>query len=400
MIIKNSINELAVFGGDPVFKETLHVGAPNIGNRDNFFKRVNNIFDRNWLTNNGPLVQEFERKIEEFIGVKHCIAMANGTIALEIAIRALEMNGEVIVPSFTFIATVHALKWQGIDPVFCDIDERTHNIDPEKIESLITQDTTGIIATHIWGRPCNIEFLADIANRNNLKLIFDAAHAFGCSYKGKMIGQFGNAEVFSFHATKFFNTLEGGAVVTNNDSLAKKIRLMKNFGFSKMDNVVYIGTNGKMNEISAAMGLTSFESIDKLISKNRSNYNLYENLLSNITGLKTIKYDLKEKNNFQYIVIEINEEKFGVTRDVVLNILHQENIRTRRYFFPGCHNMEPYSSTISADNYYLPKTDELTKKVLLLPTGNSVGENKIHMINSIFEFIHNNADEINKKYFL
>ncbi|MEI2422502.1 DegT/DnrJ/EryC1/StrS family aminotransferase, partial [Arthrospira platensis SPKY2] len=174
--------------------------------------------------------------------------MCNGTIALEILIRATELKGEVIVPSFTFIATAHALQWQEITPVFCDIDPKTHTLDPLAVEKMITPRTSGIIGVHVWGQPCNIEALTEIANQHNLKLVFDASHAFGCSYQGTMIGNFGEAEVFSFHATKFVNTFEGGAVVTNNDELAAKIRLMKNFGFAGFDNVIYIGTNGKMDE--------------------------------------------------------------------------------------------------------------------------------------------------------
>ena len=204
------LKQLAVFSGKPTFSTKLHVGRPNIGDREVLLNRINSLLDRRWLSNNGPYVQEFEQKIAEKISVKHCIAMCNATIALEIAIRALEFKGEVIVPSFTFVATAHALQWQEITPVFCDIDPKTHNIDPDCIEELITPRTTGIIGVHIWGRPCEITALEEIADRHSLKLLFDAAHAFGCSYKGKLIGNFGDAEVFSFHATKFFNTFEGG----------------------------------------------------------------------------------------------------------------------------------------------------------------------------------------------
>ena len=187
------------------------------------------MLDRRRLTNRGPFVRQLEERIADYVGVNHCIAMTNGTIALEIAIRALGMTGEVIVPSMTFIATAHSLQWQQIKPVFCDIDPATHNVDPNRIEELITPLTTGIIGVHVWGRPCEIDLLSENAGRNNLKLLFDAAHAFGCSYKGKMIGNFGDAEVLSFHATKFFNTFEGGAVLTNDDLLAEKNRLMKNW---------------------------------------------------------------------------------------------------------------------------------------------------------------------------
>ena len=267
-MIKAGIEELAIFGGKPAFESALHVGRPNIGNRQHFEARMADILDRKWLTNGGKYVKELEDRIAEFVGVKHCIAMCNATVALEIVIRALGLTGEVIVPSFTFVATAHALQWQQIVPVFCDIDPATHNIDPRRVEELITPQTTGIIGVHLWGRACDTEALSEIARRHHLHLLYDAAHAFACSYEGRMVGNFGDAEVFSFHATKFFNTFEGGAVTTNDDELAAKIRLMKNFGFSGYDEVTYIGTNGKMSECSAAMGLTNLESMDDFVAVN------------------------------------------------------------------------------------------------------------------------------------
>src|ERR1044072_6934460 len=206
MTEKKALRDLALFGGPIAFKEILHVGTPNVGDRSRLLERINDILDRRWLTNNGPYVQEFEHRIAQETGVKHCVAMANATIALEIVVRALDIRGEVIVPSLTFIATAHALWWQHIQPVFCDADAESFTIDPERIEELLTDKTKAIIGVHLWGRPCRIDKLTELARRHNLKLIFDAAHAFGCSWSGKMIGSFGDAEVFSFHATKFLNT--------------------------------------------------------------------------------------------------------------------------------------------------------------------------------------------------
>ena len=216
-------------------KALLHVGRPNIGNRERFLQRVNEILDRRWLSNNGPVVQEFEKKIAETLGVKHAIAMCNATAAIEIACRALGLKGEVILPSYTFVATAHALQWQEITPVFCDMDPATHNIDPAKIERLITPKTTGIVGVHVWGRGCDTEAIQEIAARRNLKVMYDASHGFGCSKAGRMIGAFGECEVFSFHATKFINALEGGVVATNNDELAYQMRMMTNFGFTDFD---------------------------------------------------------------------------------------------------------------------------------------------------------------------
>ena len=254
---------IALFGSPPEFPEPLHVGLPNIGDRRSLMRRLNRILDIRRLTNRGPNVEELERKLCEITGARHCIPVCNGTAGLEVLVRALELEGEVIVPSMTFVATAHALEWLGITPVFCDIDPGTHNIDPGAVEKLITPRTTGIIGVHLWGRACAVDALTRIAERYGLKLVFDAAHAFGCSHRGRMIGNFGIAEVFSFHATKFINSFEGGAIATNNDGLADKCRLMARFGFSGYDNVISLGITPD-EQASAAMGLCSLERMEHL----------------------------------------------------------------------------------------------------------------------------------------
>jgi dTDP-4-amino-4,6-dideoxygalactose transaminase len=397
MSTRKYVNDLAIFSGVPWFLEKLHVGRPNIGDRKKLLERIDKILDCQWFTNNGPLVQEFEEKLAALLGVHHCIVLCNATVALEITIRALGLKGEVIVPSFTFVATAHSLQWQEITPVFCDINPDTHNIDPACIERMITPRTTGIIGVHLWGRPCNIEALQEIAERRNLKLMFDAAHAFGCSHNGKMIGNFGNAEVFSFHATKFFNTFEGGAIATNDGELAAKIRLMKNFGFSGYDNVNYIGTNGKMTEISAAMGLTGLESLDEVIETNRVNYMDYIQKLAEVPGIRPVMYRETEKFNFQYIVFEVDEEVTGINRDRLVEILQAENVMARRYFYPGCHNMEPYRSFFPHAGLLLPQTERLVQRVLSLPNGSAVSSREITIIAEIIKLTVRNGREISRK---
>ncbi len=391
---RNRKPDLAIFGKPPAFTEKVHVGRPNIGNRDRLFARINDMLDRVWFTNNGPYVQEFETKLAAFAGVRHCVAMCNGTVALEIAIRALGLTGEVIVPSFTFIATAHALQWQEITAVFCDIDPRTHNLDPGQLEKMITPRTSGIIGVHTWGRPCDVDALEAIARRRNLQLLFDAAHAFGCSYKDKSIGGFGRCEVFSFHATKFFNSFEGGAVVTNDEILAEKMRLMRNFGFRGYDNVIYVGTNGKMTEVCAAMGLTSLESVDEFIATNRRNHSAYRRGLDGIPGVSVMAYDERERANYQYTVLEIDEQAAGLTRDELVDVLFAENVLARRYFFPGCHRMEPYRSYFPHAALVLPETERLCRRVLLLPTGTSVDEPAIAQICQIIRTAVCNAPAV------
>lgn len=393
-----SINNLAILGGTPAFAAPLHVGRPNIGNRKKFEARVSDILDRRWLTNNGNYVQEFERRVAELVGVEHCVAMCNATIALEIAIRALGLKGEVILPSFTFIATAHALQWQEITPVFCDIDPQTFNLDPHKVEQMITPRTTGIIGVHVYGRACDVDALAEIAGRRGLKLLFDSAHAFGCSYKGRMIGGFGDAEVFSFHGTKFLNSLEGGAVVTNDGELARKIRLMKNFGFADYDRVDYIGINGKMNEVSAAMGLTNLESMEEFVNVNYRNYKRYQQELAGLEGIHLVAHNENEKHNYQYIVLEMDESMTHVNRDQLIKILHAENILARRYFSPGCHRMEPYRSFFPHAGLLLPETERLTERVFCLPTGTGVNEDQISLICYVIRLIVENGAKISETY--
>ncbi len=394
--LKSSLSDLAVFGGAPAFEQPLHVGRPNIGDRSRLRARFEEILDSRWLTNAGRQVQEFEERIAVLSGTRHCIAVCNGTIALELVIRALGMTGEVIVPSFTFVATAHALQWQQIRPVFCDVDEKTHNISPDCVEKLITPETTGIIGVHLWGRACDTEALDVIARRHRLAVLYDASHAVACSHGGKMIGGFGDAEVFSFHATKFVNSFEGGAILTSNDELAKKVRLMKNFGFAGYDNVIGIGTNGKMSEISAAMGITSLESLDDFISRNRANYQLYRERLSRIGGLRLIEYDNRERQNFQYIVAEI-DDRCGLSRDQLVKVLHAENIYARRYFYPGCHLMEPYRTLYPGAGKELPVTEKLTHRVIAFPTGTAVGAAEIEGICGVISCAVHHAKTVAEK---
>ncbi len=394
--MKTSLSELAILGGQPAFDDLLHVGVPNLGSRDDLLRRFNDILDRKWFTNNGLYVQEFERKICDLLGSQYCIATSNGTIALELAIRALGLRGEVIVPSFTFIATAHALQWQQIKPVFCDINRDSHQIDASQVECLITPLTTGIVGVHMWGNPCDVDALADIADRNGLKLLFDAAHAFGVSCDGRMIGNFGNAECFSFHATKFCTSFEGGAIVTNDGALAEKLQLMRNFGFDGPDNVIHIGTNGKMNEISAAMGVTSIESMDELIDVNYRCYKRYQAALARVPGVELHQHKETEKHNYQYVVALVDEKVTGISRDSLLKILHAENILARRYFYPGCHRMEPYRSYQPQAGLLLRETEEVATRVLVLPTGTSVDQNKVQTICDVLRFVTENGSEIAK----
>jgi len=378
--------DLAINGAPPAFENQLHVGRPNIGARDSFMRRVHQVLDSRWLTNNGPMAQELEQRIGDLLGVKHCVAMSNGTVALEIAIRALGLKGEVIVPSWTFIATAHALHWQNITPVFADIDPETHNLDPAAVRRMITSRTTGIIGVHLWGRAAPVEELQSIASEHNLKLMFDAAHAFGCTHNSRPIGRFGACEVLSFHATKAFNSMEGGAIVTNDDDLAETARLMRNFGFAGFDNVVHPGTNGKMTEVCAAMGLSNLDVLDEVFAINRRNHSSYKNAFSGMKGLSLIDYPEKETNSHHYIVMEV-DEGFSTSRDQIISSLHAENVLARKYFWPGCHKMKPYRELFPHSDLMLKSTEKLSERVIVLPNGNDLDETGIEIIRDIFSVL-------------
>src|SRR3990167_7002041 len=391
---KKNLSDLALFGNLPLFKEQKHVGKPYLENAEKFLNFAKDILDSRYFTNDGPYLKKLESSIKEIIGAKHCLAICNATIGLMLAIKALDLSGEVIVPSMTFIAAAHALAWQGIQPVFADIHPRTFTLDPNEVERLITKKTTGILGVHLWGCPCEIEKLQKIADDNKLKLLFDAAHAFDCKYQGKKIGNFGEVEVFSFHATKFVNAFEGGVITTNNDLLAEKIRLMRNFGFSGYDNVVSLGINGKMSEISAAMGLCSLDELKKNEIINKRNYGFYKEFLSNIPGISLLECDETTEPNYQYLIIFINQEKSSVSRDELQKILFFENVLARRYFYPGCAQMPYY---LRKENcFYLPHTEKISQQVLALPTGGNVTEEDIKKIASVIKISVNHANEVKK----
>ena len=378
--------DLAIYGAPPALAAPLHVGRPNITDRDDFLRRMVEVLDNQWLTNNGPMVQELERRIAMSLGVRHCVATCNGTTALEIAIRALGLKGEVILPSWTFIATAHALSWQGITPVFADIDPGTHAIDPAAVRRLITPRTTGILGVHLWGRAAPVDELQAIADEHGLKLMFDAAHAFGSTYKGQPIGSNGACEAFSFHATKAFNTMEGGAITTNDDELAETARLMRNFGFKGYDNVVCPGINGKMVEACAAMGLSNLDGFDGVVAANRRSYAAYREALSGVPGIAVLDYDTAERSNYHYVVVEV-DQRCAASRDEIVAALHAENVLARKYFWPGCHRMQPYGDAPTREGQALAQTEAVADKIIVLPNGPSVGDAAIRAVGEVLSVL-------------
>lgn len=374
--MNHGVNQLAIFTGVPEFDEPRYVGLPNIGDRERFFSLLEGALDRRWLSNGGPLVQEFERRVADQAGVRHCVATCNATVALELAIRAADLTGEVIVPAFTFPATVHAVRWMGLTPVLSDVDPETGNLDPAQIVAHITPRTSAVIGVHLWGRPCAVDELAAIADRHGLTLLFDAAQAFGARHAGRPVGGFGAAEVFSFHATKLVNAFEGGAVVTDDSSLAARVRAMQNFGIVGEDEVAHAGTNAKMSEAAAAMGLASLAGMESFVDRNRRNYLRYREALAGIPGLVVPPPDPSVEHAYHYVVVRIDAGAFGLSRDDLMAVLRAENVMAKRYFYPGCHRMAPYH----ADGDAFPHTEALAASLLTLPTGAAVDGSDIDRI--------------------
>ena len=382
-------HQLAALGGRPLFDEPLHVGRPNVPDHDAVLSRIRGALERGWLTNDGPLVRELEEQLAQYLGVQHCVAMANGTVALEVLARALRLEGEVIVPAYTFIATPHAFSWLGLDVVFCDVDARTHTIDVNDAQRRITARTSAIAAVHVWGSACDVAGLAALADAQRLPVIYDAAHALGAVVGAVPIGNFGAAEVFSFHATKFFNTFEGGAVTTNDAGLARQLRLLRNFGFAGYDNVISLGTNAKLSEVHAAMGLTLLERVDDLLTANRRAWTRYATGLAQQPGVCVWQPRAGFTSNYQYVVCEITDGA-TLTRDQLLNVLWRENVRARRYFFPGCHRAEPYAARAQR----LPVTERLAERVLVLPAGAAITEIQIDTVLALIKLAFECADEL------
>jgi dTDP-4-amino-4,6-dideoxygalactose transaminase len=381
---KAKYEQLAVTGGEPLFAQKMHVGKPSVPCRDGFIRQVEAVLDSGWLSNNGPRVRALETRLAEYLGVRHCVLVCNATLGLQVAVRALDLQGEVIVPSMTFIATPHALEWQRLAPVFCDIDPRTHLIDPQCVEAAITPRTSAVLGVHLWGNPCDVPALDDIARRHGLTVLYDAAHAFGCATGTRMVGGFGACEVFSFHATKFFSTFEGGAIATDDDALARRLRRMINFGFEAMDRVADVGLNGKMSEVCAAMGLASWPGLEAAMRVNESNFRAYERALQGIEGVRLLPVAASRPHNFQYVVLEYTAPQGAIDRDGLVDVLWAENVIARRYFHPGCHRAAPYDTPQRrATAPPLVHTEAATQRVIVLPTGPAIGPQACEQIGAV-----------------
>lgn len=348
------------------FKKPIYVTRPFMPPLDEYCQGLEEIWRNKWLTNNGPVLQRYTKKMKNFLDVENTVMFNNGTLALQIGLQGLGISGEVITTPFTFVATTHALHWNKIRPVFCDIEPDHYTLDPEKVEAAITPWTTAILAVHVFGYPCNLDALADIARRHNLKLIYDAAHAFGVKIDGKSIAQYGDLSMFSFHATKLYHSLEGGMLVFPNPSLKTEVEYLKNFGFKSEVEVVMPGTNAKMNEMQALMGLMMLKYVPQLIEKRRAITELYRKQLQSVPGIHLPPLPSDEIDyNYAYFPIEIDEIEFGISRDQLYEKLKEYNIFTRRYFYPLICDFACYKNVPVADPLEIAR--RVAERILVLP---------------------------------
>lgn len=349
------------------FEQPIYVTQPILPDLDELAVKLKEIWGAKWLTNHGRQHNELKDKLRVFLKVPHLSLFTNGTIALATAVRCLELNGEVITSPFTFPATPHVLFWNNVTPVFCDIDEQSLTINADALEQMITPKTTGILGVHVYGNPCNVLKLQKIANKHGLKIIYDAAHAFGSEIDGVGIGNFGDISMFSFHATKVFHTAEGGALTFKEPAFETTAKLLKNFGIKNEEEVVLPGINGKMNEIQAALGLINLTLIEEEWRKREKISATYKRCLAGIEGVRLCEPPSNVRNSYQYVAIRINKDELNLSRDEVYERFKKYNVFTRKYFYPLCSDYAHCCQLPSSAPSNLPIARKVASEVLCMP---------------------------------
>lgn len=345
----------------------ITVTSPLLPDLKEFEKLLEDIWQRKWLTNNGYYHKELEKALAEYLGVPYISLFTNGTLPLITALQAMRITGEVITTPYSFVATTHSIWWNNLKPVFVDVEEETGNIDPEKIEAAITPRTTAIMPVHVYGTPCNTKRIQEIADIYGLKVIYDAAHAFGVNVEGRSILENGDMSTLSFHATKVYNTVEGGALVCRDEATKKRIDYLKNFGFAGETTVVAPGINSKMDEIRSAYGLLNLKQVDEAIAKRKHVAELYREALKNVPGIRFLNDIEGVRHNYSYFPIFITEKEYGMSRDALYDKLKSQNILARRYFYPLISNFPVYRGLESSNPENLPIATKLADQVLCLP---------------------------------
>ena len=350
-----------------MIKKPITVTQPCLPPLKEFMPYLQQIWDNKWLTNNGPMHQQLEKELADYLGVKYISLFSNGTLALISALQALNITGEVITTPFSFVATTHSLWWNKITPVFVDIEPEYLNLDPAKIEAAITPQTTAIMPVHVYGNPCKVDEIQLIADKHGLKVIYDAAHAFGVKKNGVSVLNYGDLSVLSFHATKVFSTIEGGAIICHTEAMKHHIDNLKNFGFRGETVVEEPGINAKLNEVQAAYGLLQLKYIDGFIARRKEITQLYQSLLKDVAGIRFLPDMENVTHSYSYFPILIDEKNYGISRDALYEKLKENNIFSRRYFYPLISNFEPYKELPSASSENLPVANKVALEVLCLP---------------------------------
>ena len=376
-----TIKNLAHLGGTPEFADPLPVGQLYFPTWDNYQSAMQGIFDRQYYTNHGRMVQLLEQKLADFLGVKHALCVTNATIGLMMAAQALDLSGKVLVPSHTFIASPLSLWWCGLEPVFCDVDLTTHHMTPQTLdnalEDAITPDVSAVLGVHLWGSCANVPEITEWAQGHNLKIYWDCAQAMGCSINNQPVGSFGAIEVFSLHATKVVSAGEGGCITTNDDDLAHKLRSIRSsYGVGKSVPIVKT-SNGRMSEFQAAIALLSLEDYDKNVAHNATLRGIYEENLQDIAGITLEPLHGVTKSSQKSIIIRVDKKTYGLSRDDLMHALTAENVLARRYFYPGGHRTEQFAKCTHTP---LPNTDILSDTILVLPIGARISGDDVYRI--------------------
>ncbi len=369
----------------PSKDEKIFVTRPNLPPLEEFLPYLEKVWESRFLTNNGPFHRQFEAELSRFLGVDYLSLFANGTLALVTALQALRITGEVITTPYSFVATAHALYWNGIRPVFVDVEPDYLTIDPAKIEPAITPHTTAILGVHVYGNPCKMEQIQEIADTFGLHVIYDAAHAFGVTYKGQSVLRYGDLSILSFHATKVFTTFEGGAIIAQNEKLKERIDYLKNFGFANEVTVIGPGINAKMNEFQAALGLLQLKYVQQYIEQRKQISLRYQEIFEKIPGIRVLPHPGEIEYNFAYFPIFIDEKVYGTSRDAMYEILKQHNIYARRYFYPLITHFPPYRGYESARPEHLPVAEKVSREVLCLPLYADLKPEVVEQIGDIFK---------------
>jgi dTDP-4-amino-4,6-dideoxygalactose transaminase len=362
------------------FDQPIYVTRPILPDLGLVTEKLEQIWAAQWLTNGGGQHNLLEARLRERLAVPYLALFNNGTNALMAAVDCLGLSGEVITTPFTFVATTHSLAQNGLVPVFCDVDQSTMNIDATRIESLITPRTTAIMPVHVYGMPCDVERIDDVARQHGLKVIYDAAHAFGTEVDGVGIGNFGDVTMYSFHATKTFHTVEGGALAFADPELKQRIERYKNFGICDEETVSMVGFNGKLNELQAAVGLTVLDCLDDELAKRRNIIRLYRDHLNGVDGIELAPLMLGVASNPSYFVIRVDEAAFGCSRDDVYGLLREHNVFARKYFYPLCSEFGPYRRLPSSSADRLPVATRIARQVLALPLYGALEESYVDRI--------------------